>query len=209
MTNWKVVVGLTGGMGSGKSTVLKEFERKGAFGISSDQVVSGLLKDKKLLEKIRARFGNIVFDEKQNLDRSKLAAVIFKSARNRKDLENLIHPMVLENINEALSNNKGTIAVCEVPLLFEKKWQKYFDFIVVVSANLETRLIRLKKRGFIRADALRRMKAQWPLARKIRLADFVVDNNQSLQQTRTQVNQIWKNLKNTPQRGSNGIKSRK
>lgn len=201
--NWRLVVGLTGGLGSGKSTVLTMFRKKGAFTLDADADVQAALKRPEVLKKIRRNFGPEVFSGRQ-LNRRALAALVFKNARERRKLERLIHPLVRKNFRRKLAKKKGTVAVCDVPLLYERGWPSRFDRVVVVDAPAAVRVKRLKKRGFSPKESAARMRAQWPLSHKVKRADFVIRNGGSIKNTQAQVNRIWDLL----MRGSYGIAAR-
>lgn len=188
-------VGLTGGMGSGKSTVLAMFKRKGAFTLDSDAIVHQLLaKDQKVLGVIRKKMGASVFLGGRNLEKRALAKVVFSSIAKKRMLEKILHPLVRRKILKELERNRRPVAVVDVPLLYESGWQKYFGKVIVVNAGMAHRLRRLENKGFEPSDVKRRIKAQWPLRKKIRLADFVVNNNGPKAQTKKQIDQIWKKL---------------
>jgi len=184
------VIGLTGGLGSGKSTVLQMLRRKGAFTLDADKIVHGLLKKSAVQVKIKRAFGKDVF-KGRSLDRRKMADVVFRSDAKRKTLEKILHPLVRQQMARALSKKRSTVAVCDIPLLFEKGWGKKFDKVVVVFASMPQRRRRLLRRGFSDADIKARMKAQWPLKKKVSRADFVVMNDGTKKQTKHQVDEIW------------------
>ncbi len=184
MTN---VYGLTGGIGSGKSTVLALLKKKGAFVQDADAIVRELLdKDRTVRAAVKRTFGTV--------ERKELARRVFNSRRERKILERILHPRVRKRMWSALRKKKSGVAVFDIPLLYESKWEKKLDGVIVVNASLKTRLARLKKRGVSNAEARRRIKAQMSLAEKARRADFVIDNNESINKTKIQVNKIWKKL---------------
>jgi dephospho-CoA kinase len=188
------VIGLTGGIGSGKSTVLALFKKKGAFTLDSDAIVHRLQKQKTVLNAIKREFGSGVFAAGGELDRKKLAAVVFSSPARKKKLERMIHPLVRKEIYGRLKRRKGNVTVVDVPLLYESGWKNEFDRVIVVNAALKNRVRRLKQKGFDAADIRRRIKAQWSLAKKARLADFVVDNNGPLARTKKQIDPIWNQI---------------
>jgi dephospho-CoA kinase len=189
------VIGLTGGMGSGKSTVLALFKNKGAVVLDADAIVKDLLSnDRKVGREIRKKFGQEVFDDAGKIDRKALAHAVFPRPRRRKALERILHPRVRAAMWSALRNNRKPIAVLDIPLLYESKWQKKLDGVIVVNADMKTRLARLKKRGFAPAEARRRIKVQMDLAEKARRADFVINNNRSIKETKQQVDEIWNEL---------------
>lgn len=191
----RLVVGLTGGMGSGKSTVLAYFKMKGAQVLDADQIVHELLKkDHAVLRAIKRTFGADVFDASGLVNRKALAARAFISAAQRRKLEKILHPRVRQRIWNDLKKSKNNVSVVDIPLLYESKWEGELDGVVVVDATLRTRLRRLKKKGFALADAKRRIRQQMDLKTKVKRADFVVKNNGSLAQTKKQVDAIWKKL---------------
>ena len=125
---WDVVVGLTGGIGSGKSTVLQMFKKKGAFVLDADEIVNGLLAhNKKVLASIRKKFGADVFDGVGVLIRRKLGERVFVSPSDRFFLEKLLHPLVRSTMKDALRGKSGRVAICDIPLLFETKAERRCD----------------------------------------------------------------------------------
>jgi dephospho-CoA kinase len=153
-----------------------------------------------VLKKIRRAFGPDVF-KKKSLDRKALARRIFGRPVERKKLERILHPIVRREYRKAVKRRGKRIAVCDVPLLFESRGHYKFEKVIVVDAPLAVRLKRLERRGFSASDARARMKAQWPLAKKVKRADFVIRNGGSIQTTQAQVNRLWALL----DRGTYGI----
>lgn len=192
---WKRVVALTGGVGTGKSTVLGMFRKKGAFTLDADRIVHELLdKDPRTRARIKKKLGSSFFKDSR-LDKKKLANRIFSSAKTRQGLERILHPSVEKRMREELSRRSGRVAVCDVPLLFEAGWKNKFDAVVVVQASPAVQRARLKKRGGRAADWRARIAAQWPLSRKVEQANFVIDNNGTQKRTDAQVDLIWKRIK--------------
>jgi len=193
--HWKRVIGLTGGLGSGKSTVLSMFGRKGAFTFDADGVVRLLLeKDQIVLAQIRRIFGSRVFYPNGRIDKMELARRIFSSERDRRKLEGVLHPLVREALATFLESRKGGSAVCDIPLLFESGWDEIFDRVVVVDAPSDVRAARLMKRGMSPRDIKRRLKAQWPLERKTEKADFVINNAHAINNTYEQFQKLWSRI---------------
>jgi len=193
-------VGLTGNYGTGKSSVLRMFEEIGAIVIDADKIVDSLLEERSVLEKMREMLGGRIFSEDGRLDRVKVAAIIFKESELRDALEGLLHPLVFQRMEETLRDVKGegNIAVIEVPLLFEKGYAGRFDRTITVHAKEESSLRRLEQSGVSRRDALMRMRAQMSIEEKRERADYVIDNNGSLDQTRSQVAEIYGMLSEEP-----------
>ena len=188
-------VGLTGDLGSGKSTVLGFFGRCGAKILSADAVVHEALKKNVVLQnKIRKAFGVGVFC-RGAIDRRALAWRVFKSAKLLQKLNLLVHPLVKKKIFEFLKKyrrNRGALAVVEVPLLFETGFDRFFDVTVVVAAGEEAIGRRLRHKT---GDAFKeRSRWQMPLKEKIARCDFVIDNSGSRKQTLDQVKNLKKLL---------------
>ena len=188
-------MGLTGGLGSGKSTVLEMFRKKGAVVLDADAVVHEAYNKTAVLGKIKKIFGPDVV-KGYRLDRKKLADIVFSSVGKRKKLEKILHPLVRKKMRAVLSRCRAKVAICDVPLLFETGWDKKFKKIIVVDAPLMVRLRRLKKKGYSAEESSRRIAAQWPIAKKIKRADFVVNNASTIKNTKAQVDLIWENILN-------------
>ena len=190
------VVGLTGGMGSGKSTVLSLFKKKGALVLDADAIVKDLLgSNRMVIRSVRQKFGPGVFDKSGKVDRKALAHLVFPAPKRRKALERILHPMVRKKIWREVRKPRKTVAILDIPLLYESKWHKKLDAVIVVNATMDKRLARLKKRGFAPSEARKRIKIQMSLAEKARRADYVINNNGSIKQTKKQVDEIWKSLR--------------
>ncbi|ACI19583.1 dephospho-CoA kinase [Dictyoglomus thermophilum] len=181
-------IGITGGIGTGKSLVSNILKELGIIVISADEIVRELQKDPYYLQKIREIFGDNVFD-KGNLDRKKLAKIIFSDSDARRKLENLLHPPVLEEIKKKLEELKERdIIAVEVPLLFEVGIEDWFDEIWVVYAPFELQLERIVNRDNIsKEDAVARIRAQIPIEEKLKKADFVIYNDKDIESTKNQI----------------------
>jgi len=191
-----IKVGLTGNIGMGKSTVLGLFREMGAATLDSDAIVSKLLALPQVLEKIRSLLGPEVMDPATgSLDRRKVASIIFSDEDKRRQYEALLHPLVYEQIQAALSGSEYEIAVVEVPLLFETAHEGDFDSTVTVYSDVSIAIDRMEQAGMTRAEAAERMMAQMPIAEKVSRSSFTVDNNGDMNLTRAQVNRIIKALK--------------
>jgi dephospho-CoA kinase len=192
----KYLLGLTGGIGSGKSTVLDMLAKKGAATIDADAIVHGLYEDDKTLHNaLRREFGDAVFTPDGKVDRKAIAAIVFSNARKRTVLERMIHPRVRRKIKAELDQIQMPIIVVDIPLLFESGWQSEFDDVLVVNAKQENRLLRLVKRGMTRIDARKRIDAQMDLETKARKANFVINNDGTKQQTQKQVDHLWQRFR--------------
>lgn len=189
-------LGLTGGMGCGKSLVLEEFARLGVRTLESDAIVRELLvSDHELLNQIRETFGEGVFGEGGRLDRKALGAVVFGDEEKLKQLEQMIHPKVRATWSNALDNEPNAWWVVEIPLLFELRLEKTFDFTICVETSFALQITRLAKRGFSESEASARISRQMALSAKTLRADFVLSNYGSPSFLRSQVENLLTQLK--------------
>jgi dephospho-CoA kinase len=189
------LVGLTGNYGMGKSTVLSLFRKLGALTFDTDEIVGTLLTERDVLEKIRGLLGERVFSEDGNLRKEKVAELVFGNEALRRSLEDILHPLVFEKIDRlAASSGKANIIVIEVPLLFERKYEKRFNRTVTIYTDQEKALERLVKKGIRRSSALQRLTVQMPVEEKRKRSDFVIDNGGDLDATMQQVQTIYDKL---------------
>jgi len=188
-----MLIGLTGSFGSGKSTILKMFERLGALTVSADKIVHQLLKRPQVKSEIKKRFGPQVFNG-PDIDRKRLAKRIFSSETDRKDLEQILHPLVYKEVKGLQEAHPERIIVAEIPLLLESGRQEDFDMLVLVTCEPETAIKRLQQRGFSRQEAVRRLDTQMPVAEKVKRADYIIDNSGSMEEAERQVGALWKRL---------------
>lgn len=174
-------VGLTGGMGSGKSTLLEFYRKENWLALDADRIVRDILvKDAEVLGAIRKRFGEGVVGTDGRISRPALAAVVFGDDQALEWLENLLHPRVRRVWVSALQSTAAPAGIVEVPLLFEKNLENYFDFTVSIYTSLELRLKRLSDSGIPPDSAKPRMARQMPSDQKARRADFVLLNDGSI-----------------------------
>jgi len=190
-----MILGLTGGFGCGKSTAAKLFAERGYRHIDSDGVVrERVLTSGTVTAALRARFGDGVFTSEGQVDRPALAAIVFVNDSERLWLEELTHPMFFEIAREAMRAEPLSDWVVEVPLLFEKSLENWFDFTACVACDPSSQLARLEQRGLDLALAGQRISKQLPLARKIELSDFVLWNDGSTGFLKEQVDRIANSL---------------
>lgn len=195
MSQRRFVVGLTGGIGTGKSAALGEFERCGAAALSLDQIAHQQARPGREGHRaiIRA-FGRAVLDAHGRIDRRALGELVFRDAAARRRLERAVHPPILREMARILARVQG-LAVVDVPLLFEKGLQSRFDVTVLVACAPAVQLRRVVKRDGLSAAAVRRrIRAQWALARKRKLADFTLDNGGTPAQLRARVRSLFEVL---------------
>lgn len=186
-----LLVGLTGGMGCGKSTAAALFAERGFRRLDADQAIRDeILPDPEIVRLIRDRFGPAVLDEAGRVQRARLAEVVFADPARLAWLENLLHPRLLARWREIFAAADGVAFIVEVPLLFEKGLENWFDFTVCVTTGSATQLRRLEQRGISPELARQRLVKQLPLARKCELADHVLLNDGSPEFLREQVNAL-------------------
>jgi len=194
-----LVVGITGGVATGKSTVAAMLKELGAEVLSADEIVHELLaRDEDIRKSIISEYGEDILDDKGNINRRRLADVVFRSEEKRRKLEQIIHPRVIATIErkveEFRQGGSGILAV-EIPLLVETSTFYLVDKILLVTAEQHTQLERLQNRyGLSRAEAMLRVRAQLPLEVKRKYADLIINNDGSIQATREQVEQVWRVL---------------
>jgi len=133
------LVGLTGNYGTGKSTVLKIFQKLGALTYDADKIVESLLQETEVLQQIRNLFGDRIFQANGRLDKQKVAAIIFSDNASRRSLEDILHPLVFKKINRFLEHpdRESRIVIVETPLLFERGYEGRFQQIITVQTEKE------------------------------------------------------------------------
>jgi dephospho-CoA kinase len=195
-----ILVGLTGGLATGKSTVARLFQDCGAVVLDADvlarQVVAPGTPAWKAI--VRA-FGAGVLRPDRTIDRARLGALVFRHRAKLKTLNAIVHPRVAREqarlTREITRKDPKAVVIYDVPLLFEAGVDKRVDRVIVVSAGRETQVERLMSRnGFTRAEALRRIRAQAPLQDKRQRADYVLDGDQPLAQLRADVRRTFEEL---------------
>jgi len=196
------LIGIAGGIASGKSLIAGQLERQGAAVTSADAWAHEVLKFDEVKQLAHERWGDAVFGPDGQIDRGALAKVVFApppgGERELKYLEQLTHPRIGELLRRQLEElgAQPTVAaiVLDVPLLFESGWNKFCDRIVFVDAPLPVRLARAMARGWTREDFTRREAAQESLESKRQLADVIIDNSGSPESAQAQIELFWRSL---------------
>ncbi|MBI4116078.1 MAG: dephospho-CoA kinase [Candidatus Omnitrophica bacterium] len=187
-----ILVGLTGGFGTGKTTVAQFFRKKGAAIINADRLAHEVFKKRTAVyRRVKSLFPELRGD----LNRKKVARTVFENTRKREALEAIVHPHVFRRIKEEVRKSRGKITVVEVPLLFESGFDRECDKTIVVKASREKVFQWLRSKGYSKAEVRARWLTQMPLEGKARRADYVIDNSKGLLQTKHQVESLWKKLK--------------
>lgn len=193
-------IGLTGGLASGKSTVAGLLRKKGFAVLDADQVAQDVLKKGSPgLKQVVQVFGTDLLGADGELNRKKMAELVFSSKSHLQQLENIVHPLVQEKIRKLRSEleKKGDLmAFYDVPLLFEKNLFSQFDAVIVVVADEATQILRMKSRNSWGDEEIqRRLKSQLPMAEKEKRAHHVIRNHGSLDDLEDQVDQLVNGLR--------------
>ncbi|MFM7013686.1 MAG: dephospho-CoA kinase [Actinomycetota bacterium] len=203
------LIALTGGIAAGKSTVAKLFSEHGAETIDADEVAREVVKPGTLgLDQITKEFSTAVLDRYGNLDRAKLAELVFSDSKKRMRLESILHPLIRERTQELFRKSDKRIVIYSVPLLVESGVNHDFDFVITVEAGKANQLKRLlEQRGMSESEAISRIDAQATEEQRRKRADWVIDSSGSLSEVREQVSELWKKIEQLAQekesRGAN------
>lgn len=194
------IIGLTGGIASGKSTVSRALRELGAIIIDADEVAHAIIEPGKPAWKdIVEHFGLGVLNPDQTIDREKLGAIVFNDPEKLQVLNQITHPRVGEQFKQIITTLRAeksdAVLFMEVPLLYETHMERICDEVWVVWVDEETQIQRLMKRdGLSREDALKRIDAQMSLDEKARRADFVIDNRYSIEETIASATKYYNNI---------------
>ncbi|MGA2915166.1 MAG: dephospho-CoA kinase [Sedimentisphaerales bacterium] len=181
-TNKKNIIGIMGGIASGKSAVAKELAKLGCAVIDADEIAKELLGNEDVKKLLKNRFGSGIFDENGEIDRKKLSGIVFSSAESVKDVNAVIHPRVLDKTEKLIEQyrRQPTIKaiVLDMPLLAEVGWEKRCDKLIFVQCDEEIRLKRAQKKGVLDENELKkRENFQISLDKKLAMAQYIVENN--------------------------------
>jgi len=194
-----IIVGLTGSVGTGKSTVANFFKELGSYIIDWDALAREVVRPHlKAWGEIVEYFGKDVLNEDLTINRQKLADIVFSDREKVDKLNQISHPEVFKEderiTNEIRSLAPDALIIKDIPLLIEAALPVFVDKIVIVYVSEQTQLKRLEEKGMSRKDAQNRIKSQLPLEEKIKSADFVINNDGSLEETKRQVEEIYSRL---------------
>lgn len=197
-----LIIGLTGGIVSGKSTVVRMFKDLGAKIVDADKLGHKvILPQETAWKRIIKIFGKDILQKDQTINRKKLGKIVFANQNLLKKLNKITHPEIIKLIKKEISLAKDDskeekkILIIDAALIYETKIDRLMDKIIVVYLDEEEQLKRLIKRNNLsKKEALQKIKSQIPLKEKIEIADYVIDNSNSLDKTREQVKKIWENL---------------
>ena len=193
------LIGIIGGVASGKSEVAKCLAELGATVLDADAAGHEVLREPQIEQAARQRWGNAIFGPDGHIDRKALAGIVFgpepKAATELKHLESLTHPRIRQRlkarIEELTKQGIHSAAVLDAPVLLKAGWDELCDAIVYVDAPQFVRLARAQQRGWSAEEWVRREGAQEPLPEKQARADITIDNSGNLEHTRQQVREFW------------------
>jgi dephospho-CoA kinase len=189
------VIGLTGGIGCGKSLAAQYFAELGALVIDADQLARAAIeRGSDGFDEVVALFGDSILKD-GNIDRRALGELIFKDPIAKTKLQNIIHPFVRREFEEAVASLKGDqVLVYEIPLLVETNAHEKFDLVITVESEMENRIARLRGRGMHISEIEGRIAAQATREQRIEVADFLIENDGSEDELLRQVENIWDSL---------------
>ena len=190
-----LVVALTGGIGSGKSTVGQIFAQLGAIVVDSDQLARDVLERGSIgFNEVVAKFGDEILKNGE-IDRQLLGSIVFKDPTKRSELEQITHPLIRKAFAEVIARStSNSIVINQIPLLVESNHDYKFDHVITVSASEDIRAQRLLKRGLTGVQIRERMQAQATDQMREGIADSVIVNEKSQQEITDQVEKIWELL---------------
>lgn len=183
------VLGITGSIGSGKTTVLKELEKKDFIVFEADKIAKKEMQ--KIKEKIKEKFGNNIVSKK-GIEFQKLANLVFNNRKKLEELNDLVHPLVRKKLEEEIKGRKFT--AMEIPLLFESGMENLCDKVLVVYSKKENLIERKTKQGMKKEDVLKRISNQMNLKDKKKKADLLIENNGNLKELKIKVDELMEEL---------------
>ncbi len=191
----RLVLGLTGSIGSGKSTVARMFQELGAEIIDADKVGHSLLEKKEVRESIVKNFGSSVLDKEGKIERRKLGRIVFRDKRRLEELNSIIHPLISSEIKRRITFSQARIVIIDAAILLETGWDSLVDKVIVVNASYETRRKRIKESSLLGSKEVEGIiEAQFFQDEKIKRADFLIENEKGIEESKRQVERIWKEL---------------
>lgn len=192
----KMILGVTGGFGTGKSTVSRMFKELGAKIIDADKIAHRMLySGTPAYKKIVSRFGKGILKKDGSIDRRILGEIAFAKKSRIRDLCRIVHPPVIAEIRKKIKSSKCNVILIDAPLLIEAGLLKSVDMFIVVKADRKKQIERIEKRMKLsKKEILKRIDYQLELKDKIKMADHVIDNSKTMANTKKQVKYIWNGI---------------
>ena len=202
-----IIVGITGGIACGKTTVSERLAEKGAIPINADEIGHQLLKaDSPVIDELVNAFGQGILEESGDVSRKKLGAIVFNDKSARERLNAILHPLIIQRsrsrARQLVTEDPSCVVLLDAPLLIEAGAYDSVDLIVVVTASPEVQLQRIlarssaQNRPLTENEAQARIDSQMPLSEKVKYADVVIENSGTLEELNKQVDQLWTQLMN-------------
>lgn len=208
-----MIIGLTGGIGTGKSTVAQIFREKGISIVDTDIISREVINYPEVVNRLVEEFGKEILEEEaesakkskeRKISRNKLGQIVFKDEKKVSILNSIMHPLILKKMKEETESLKkdNKIVVVDVPLLFEISLEKEFDIVLLVYANRKTQIKRIVKRdNRTEKEAVNIINSQIDIEKKKEKSDYIISNNRNLKRLRRKVEKFLESLKNNS--GSN------
>ena len=203
-----MILGILGGVGSGKSTVAGLLAELGAEVLDADRIAHEVLEEDNVKDTIRGWWGDEVFDETGHIDRAAIAERVFREDAERRRLERLVHPRVGERINRGIDafleeEDGSRLLVLDIPLLADSPIREHCDEMIFIETDSAQRQIRTRVRGWSGDELKRRESAQSPISSKRKLATRVLDNRTGMPELRRQVEELYESLLEIPRQEGN------
>jgi len=195
-----MIIGITGGIASGKTEVAKVFQKNGAKVISGDEIGKVVVeKNPVVLKKLVGTFGKEILNSKGRLNRRKLGEMAFASEKNKQKLNKIVHPYLLRELRHRITKYRKAresrkILVVDAALIVEWKLYKKLDKLILVTSPKEKRMKRLQNLGLSRTEALNRIRRQLTDSQRKKYADFVIPNHGSLKELKNRALAVWKRV---------------
>ena len=193
-------VGLTGGIGSGKSTASRYFESLGAFVLDADEEAKNLITSNETVQhELISEFGTDIIDGTGRVNKKKLARIAFQDEDHQQRLNSVVHPYIFNLIdkefNRVLNDKKHGVFIVDAALIYETGFDAHLDYVIVVTAHLKNRMERaLGRETLSREEILKRVDFQWPEEEKVNMADFVVHNDETEAELQKNIESLIKKL---------------
>ncbi|MFQ4154410.1 dephospho-CoA kinase [Pediococcus pentosaceus] len=184
-----VIVGLTGGIAMGKTTISQFLKSKAIPVVDADQIAHEILTVDEVKVKLMDTFDESILDKNQNIDRRKLGPIVFNDQRQLEKLNIIVQPYIRTEIVRQLDTfSASKVVVLDAPVLFEQGYEKMVDYLMVIKTSAQIQVERLMQRDSLNEiDAQKRIQAQMPIEEKVKKADIVIDTSGTIEETRSQV----------------------
>ena len=192
-----MILGLTGGIGTGKSTVANMLKEKGIPVVDTDLISREVIQYPEIIEKIKLEISNEVFDFNNKLNRKKMSEIVFENKEKLKKLNEIMHPVILKKMWEEVEKLKKDykIIVVDISLLFEINMENEVDKVLLIYSSKEIQIERIMNRdGRTREEAIKIINSQMPLYKKREKSDYIIQNNDSLEKLKKNLDKVVQKL---------------